>query len=78
MKKTLNVDEELLKRAKEACGAETDTETIRQGLEALVRHAAYQRMQEFIGSEPDALDHEVPRRREEPRREKPARKRRVA
>jgi Bacterial antitoxin of type II TA system, VapB len=78
MKKTFNVDPELLKKAREACGAHTDTETIRQGLEALVRSAAYRAIREYIGSEPDALKTEVPRRREEPRRQKPARKRRVA
>lgn len=71
MKKTFNVDEKLLKAAKTACGAATDTEAIRQGLQALVRHAAYQRMKAFRGSEPGAKD--VPRRRE-----KPASKRRAA
>jgi hypothetical protein len=71
MKKTFNVDDKLLREAKVACGAATDTETIRQGLEALVRHAAYQRLRTFLGSEPDAQD--VPRPRE-----KPSRKRRVA
>ena len=71
MKKTFNIDEKLLKEAKAACGAATDTEAIRQGLQALVRHAAYQRLKELLGSEPDAQL--VPRRRE-----KPARKRRAA
>ncbi|MSV30695.1 MAG: type II toxin-antitoxin system VapB family antitoxin [Bryobacterales bacterium] len=64
MKKTLNIDGELLKEAKVACGATTDTDTVRLGLEALVRHAAYQSLRAFIGSEPDARD--VPRRRERP------------
>jgi Arc/MetJ family transcription regulator len=64
MKKTLNIDEDLLKEAKAACGATTDTETVRLGLEALVRHAAYKSLRELIGSEPDAED--VPRRRETP------------
>jgi len=62
-KKTLNIDEQLFEQAKAACGATTDTETVRLGLEALVRHAAYQRLRALIGSEPDAED--VPRRREE-------------
>lgn len=62
MKKTLHIDGELLKEAKAACGASTDTDTVRLGLESLIRHAAYQRLREFIGSEPDAQD--VPRRRE--------------
>jgi len=63
MKKTFNVDKELLREAKEACGAKTDTETIRLGLEALVRNAAYERIIAFGGSEPYSED--VPRRREE-------------
>jgi Arc/MetJ family transcription regulator len=66
MKKTLHVDEDLLKKAKQACRATTDTETIRLGLEALVRQAAYEQIRALLGSEPDAQD--VPRRREAARR----------
>ena len=44
MKKTLNIDAKLLEEAREACGASTDTDTVRLGLEALVRHAASQRL----------------------------------
>ncbi len=62
MKKTLNIDDKLLDEAKEACGATSDTETVRLGLEALIRHAAYQRLRTLRGSEKDAVD--VPRRRE--------------
>ena len=62
MKKTLHLDDKLLAEARAACGASTDTDTIRLGLEALIRHAAYQRLRTFIGSEPNAKD--VPRRRE--------------
>ena len=64
MKKTLNIDDELLKEAMDACGAITGTETVRLGLEALVRNAAYKRIKAFRGSEPNATD--VPRRRERP------------
>jgi len=64
MKKTLNIDHKLLKDAKEACGAATDTEAIRLGLENLVREAAYRRLSALGGSEPDARD--VPRRRPSP------------
>ena len=64
MKKTANIDEDLLAEAKAACGAATDTETLRLGLEALVRQAAYQRLRALRGSEPDARD--VPRHRESP------------
>jgi Arc/MetJ family transcription regulator len=63
MKKTLNVDDELFNSAKAASGAVTDTETVRLGLEALVRRAAYERLRALRGSEPDAED--VPRRRED-------------
>ena len=62
MKKTFNVDDALLKEAKVASGARTDTETLRFGLEALVRQAAYERLRGLLGSEPHARD--VPRRRE--------------
>jgi len=65
MKKTFNIDRDLFDQAKIACGASTDTETIRLGLEALVRRAAYQRLRALRGSEPQARD--VPRRREQPR-----------
>jgi len=61
MKKTLHIDEALLEEAKIASGAHTDTETVRLGLEALVRRAAYQRLRAFRGAEPGARD--VPRRR---------------
>ena len=62
MKKTLNIDDKLFKEAKAACGATTDTGTVRLGLEALVRHAAYERLRALRGAETHARD--VPRRRE--------------
>jgi hypothetical protein len=60
MKKTLNIDEQLLIDAKRASGASTDTATIRLGLQALVRREAYERLRSLLGSEPGATD--VPRR----------------
>jgi Arc/MetJ family transcription regulator len=71
MKKTLHIDAALLAEARTVSGATTDTEAVRLGLEALLRHAAYERLRALRGSEPAAQ--EVPRRRE-----KPARRRRVA
>lgn len=71
MKKTLHIDEKLLAEARAVSGATTDTEAVRLGLEALLRHAAYERLRALRGSEPAAQ--EVPRRRETP-----ARKRRAA
>ena len=71
MKKTLHIDEKLLQEARTVSRAATDTETIRLGLEALVRHAAYERLRALRGTDPAARD--VPRRRE-----KSARRRRGA
>ena len=62
MKKTLHIDEHLLRDAKAASGAKTDTETVRLGLEALVRRGAYERLRALRGSEPQAR--ETRRRRE--------------
>lgn len=61
MKKTLHIDEQLLRSARAACGAATDTDTVRLGLESLVRRAAYERLRALRGSEPGAQD--TPRRR---------------
>ena len=71
MKKTLHIDEKLLHEARTVSRATTDTETVRMGLEALIRHAAHERLRALRGTDPTARD--VPRRRE-----KPARKRRGA
>ena len=62
MKKTLHIDERLLREAKSASGATTDTDTVRLGLEALVRRGAYERLRALSGSEPRAR--ETRRRRE--------------
>jgi hypothetical protein len=62
MKKTLHIDERLLRDARAAAGAKTDTETVRLGLEALVRHGAYERLRALRGSEPQAR--QIRRRRE--------------
>ncbi len=62
MKKTLLIDDTLLRDARSASGAQTDTDTVRLGLEALIRQAAYQRIRALRGSEPRAR--EVSRRRE--------------
>jgi hypothetical protein len=62
MKKTLHIDEKLLQEARTVSRAATDTETVRLGLEALIRHAAYERLRALRGTEPGARD--VSRRRE--------------
>ena len=56
MKKTLHIDSALLKQARAVTGAATATDTIRLGLEALVRHAAYQRLRALRGSEAGATE----------------------
>lgn len=62
MKKTLHIDDRLLREARAASGAGTDTETVRLGLEMLVRRGAYERLRALRGSEPRAPD--TSRRRE--------------
>ena len=62
MKKTLHINDQLLREARAASGARTDTDTVRLGLEALVRQAAYERLRALRGSEPRARE---PRRRRE-------------
>ncbi|HWY45877.1 MAG TPA: type II toxin-antitoxin system VapB family antitoxin [Bryobacteraceae bacterium] len=62
MKRTFDLNEKLIKEAKVACGAATNTETVCLGLEALVRHAAYERLRALRGTESHAKD--MPRRRE--------------
>jgi len=66
MKKTLHIDEPLLREAKSATGAKTDTDTVRLGLEALIRRAAYERLRALRGSEPGARG--IRRRRSSPAR----------
>jgi YD repeat-containing protein len=68
MKKTLHIDEALLRDARSASGARTDTETVRLGLEALIRQGAYERLRALRGKEPRAGG--VRRRRERPSRSK--------
>jgi hypothetical protein len=66
IKKTLHIDEVTLREAKKACGASTDTQTVRLGLEALIPHAAYERLRKLRVSDRSATD--VPRRRPEARK----------
>ncbi len=58
-RKTINVDPQLLRQAREVCGAATDTQAVRMGLEQLVQRAAAVRLMSFRSSEPNAQD--VPR-----------------
>jgi hypothetical protein len=60
MKKTLHIDDKLLKEARASARAGSDTETVQRGLEALLRDAAYQRLRALRGTEPGVS---IPRRR---------------
>jgi Arc/MetJ family transcription regulator len=60
MKKTLHIDDKLLKEARASARVGSDTETVQRGLEALLRDAAYQRLRALRGSEPATS---LPRRR---------------
>jgi len=60
-KKTMVLDEALLASAKAACGAATDTATVHEGLQALVRRASTTRLIALAGSQPRATA--PPRRR---------------
>ena len=62
VKKTLHIDEDLLREARSVSAAKTDTEAVRLGLESLIRRAAYDRLRALRGSEPQAR--ETRRRRE--------------
>lgn len=63
MKKTLHIDASLLRDARSTSGAKSDTDTVRLGLEALVRQGAYDRLRALRGKEPRATG--TRRRREE-------------
>ncbi len=61
MRKTINVDADLLAQAREMSHARTDTEAIHLGLRQLVSHIASQEIRKLGGTEPYAMD--TPRRR---------------
>lgn len=54
MRTTINIDDELLRRAAEATGVSQKTELVRLGLEALVQREAGRRLIELAGSDPTA------------------------
>jgi hypothetical protein len=60
MKKALHINETLLREARSAHGAKSDTGAVRLGPEALVRQAAYERLRALRATEPKATN--TPRR----------------
>lgn len=61
MRITIEIDESLLRSVEDPSGTHIDADTVRLGLEILVRRAVFDRLRGLRGSEPDAED--VPRRR---------------
>ena len=62
MRTTLNIDDELLKKASYLTGIKEKTMLVKEGLEALVLLENYKRLAKLGGTEPDLED--VRRRRE--------------
>jgi Arc/MetJ family transcription regulator len=62
VKRTVEIDEDLLQKAMEASGAQTYTEAVEMALRDVVHRRASEALRAFLGTEPDAED--VPRRRE--------------
>ena len=61
MRTTLNIDDELLARARELSGIEEKTALIHAGLEALIAREAAKRLAALGGTQPNLPD--IPRRR---------------
>jgi Arc/MetJ family transcription regulator len=61
MRTTLNIDDDLLKRAKALTGIQEKTALVRAGLEALVAREAARRLARLGGTQPKLAD--IPRRR---------------
>lgn len=76
MRTTLNIDDELLKKAREFTGIKEKTALVRAGLEALVQREAARRLIAMGGSDPHATA--APRRRLPARREGGKRRGRAA
>lgn len=66
MRTTLNIDEELFKRARQLTGIEEKTALVRAGLEALIARGAARRLAALGGTEPELRP--PPRRRPGPSR----------
>ncbi len=64
MRTTVNLDDELLERARELTGVEERAALVRAGLEALIERESARRLAMLGGAAPDLED--VPRRRPEP------------
>ncbi len=61
MRTTLNIDDDLIKKARELTGIEEKTELVRRGLKSLIAFETGRRLALLGGSDPRLRD--VPRRR---------------
>jgi Arc/MetJ family transcription regulator len=61
MRTTLNIDDQLLEKARRLTGIDEKTALVRAGLEALVQREAARRLAELGGTEPNLRP--IPRRR---------------
>jgi hypothetical protein len=63
MRTTLNIDDELLQRARDLSGVQEKTALIREGLKALIERESARRLARLGGSEPQLEP--IPRQRAE-------------
>jgi Arc/MetJ family transcription regulator len=63
MRTTLNIDDDLLERARDLSGVQEKTALIREGLKALIERESARRLARLGGSEPQLEP--IPRRRPE-------------
>jgi len=64
MRTTINLDDELLAKAKEISGLDDRSQLIREALRALIERESAERLIRLGGTEPNLAD--IPRRRETP------------
>ncbi len=64
MRTTINIDEELLAKARELTGIAGRTDLVREGLRSLIERESARRLAKLGGSQPHL--EEIPRRRSEP------------
>lgn len=64
MRTTINIDEELLAKARELTGISGRTDLVREGLRSLIERESARRLARMGGSQPQL--EEIPRRRSEP------------
>lgn len=64
MRTTINIDEELLAKARELTGISGRTDLVREGLRSLIERESARRLAKLGGSQPHL--EEIPRRRSDP------------